>query len=262
MKTGWILFRKEWLDFRRSYKAVWVPLVFLVLGISQPVSSYLLPDLLKSAGNLPEGSIMQIPVPQPMEVLAGTLSNFSSVGLLVLVLAAMSAVAGERTSGAAELVMAKPVSALAYIVSKWLAYVLLSAGSLLLGYLGAWYYTDQLIGPVDAGRAFAAFGLYALWVSVYLSLTLLLSARLRSAAASAAGALGAAALLGILSGSLPKWFGWSPGRLTAHVRELLLTGAPGGSFGLCLGVSIGLLLLMTAGAVWFFRRNSYTAANG
>jgi len=259
--TAWsVLFRKEWLEFRRSYKGIWIPLVFLLLGISQPVSFYLLPDLLKTAGNLPQGSVMQIPIPQPMEVMAGTLSQFSSLGLLVLVLAAMAAIAGERRSGAAEMIMAKPVSPLAYIASKWLSYQLLSLGALLLGYLGAWYYTDLLIGPVNPGRALAGFGLYALWFAFCLTLTLLLSTWLRSGAAAAAGTLVTAAVLSILSGTLPKWMGWSPGRLTAHAREFLLTGAPSAQYGLCLGVSTLLLVLLAVVNVIKFKRSSYTSS--
>lgn len=259
--TAWsVLFRKEWLEFRRSYKWIWIPLVFLLLGISQPVTSYLLPDLLKSAGNLPEGSVMVIPVPKPMEVMAGTLSNFSSVGLLVLVLASMAAIAGERGRGVTGMIMAKPVSPTAYIASKWLAYQLLSAGSLLLGYLGAWYYTTLLIGPVDTVRAMEGFALYALWFACYLTLTLLLSTVMRSAAAAAAITLVTAAVLSILTGTLPKWMAWSPGRLTVHAQQLLVNGSGADHFVLSLGISVGLLVLALAFAIARFKRMSYAAS--
>ncbi|WP_058304017.1 ABC transporter permease [Gorillibacterium timonense] len=256
-----VLFRKEWLEFRRSYKWIWIPLVFLLLGISQPVSSYLLPDLIKSAGNLPEGAVMEIPVPKPMEVMAGTLSNFSSIGLLVVVLAAMSAVAGERNRGVTGMIMAKPVSPLTYITSKWLAYQLLSLGSLLLGYLGAWFYTDMLIGSVDAGRAMEGFGLYGLWFAFYLTVTLLLSTLLRSAPAAAAVTLVSAAVLSILSGTLSSWMTWSPGRLTIHAREFLLNGNGTDHFPLCISVSVVLLVLILAFTVFAFRRMALTASD-
>jgi ABC-2 type transport system permease protein len=38
-----VLFRKEMLELWRSYKWLWVPLVFLFLGIIQPAATYYLP---------------------------------------------------------------------------------------------------------------------------------------------------------------------------------------------------------------------------
>ncbi|MEO3945009.1 ABC transporter permease subunit [Gorillibacterium sp. CAU 1737] len=255
---GWsVLFRKEWRESLRNFKLIWIPLVFLLLGVAQPVTSKLLPDLVKQAGNLPEGAVMVIPVPQPMEVLAGTLSNYSTVGLLVLVLATMAAVAGERSRGVTGMLMAKPISAAAYLSSKWSATVLLSTGSLVIGYLGAWYYTEILIGPIDAGLALQGLALYALWFAFYLTVTLVLSALMRSAVAAAAITLLSAALLAVLGSSLPQWMKASPGILTARAQELLLGGLAQGTGGsvllpVCI-TGIGLILLMVVGIAVFRR---------
>lgn len=253
--TAWrVLFEKECLELKRNFKWLWVPLVFLLLGISDPITSYLMPDILEAAGSLPEGAILQIPIPAPMEVLGKTLSNFGTVGLLVLVLSFMSTVSGERQRGVTGMIMVKPVSHLAYLSSKWTAALLLAWGSILLGYAGSWYYTVLLIGPVDPGNAVAAFLLYGVWFTLLLTLTLLLNTWLSSGGAAAAVTLLAAVLLSISTGLLDKWMLWSPARLTSHAGELLQKGQVLSSFPLSLMVSLLSILAALLGAVLLFKK--------
>jgi len=35
-----ILLKKEWLEMLRSYRIVWLPLLFILLGISDPLTNY------------------------------------------------------------------------------------------------------------------------------------------------------------------------------------------------------------------------------
>ena len=39
--------KKEWLEMWRSLKFVWVPLVFIILGIMDPITYYFMDDILK-----------------------------------------------------------------------------------------------------------------------------------------------------------------------------------------------------------------------
>jgi len=65
-----VLYKKEWLEIIRSYKLIWVPLVFILLGAMQPVTTYFLPEILANAGNLPNGTVIKIPTPHASDVLA------------------------------------------------------------------------------------------------------------------------------------------------------------------------------------------------
>ncbi|RJX38639.1 ABC transporter permease [Paenibacillus pinisoli] len=208
------LLGKECLELLRSFKLIWVPIVFAVLGIMQPVLSYYMPIIIEKAGNMPEGTVIEIPAPMGSQVLADTLSQFGVMGILILALACMGIVSGERNSGASALVLVKPVSYASYILSKWLSIMLLSWGSLLLGYGAAWYYTWLLIEYVDVVPFLLSFVLYGLWFSFVLTVTLLFSTALRSAAGAAFTSLGAAILLTVLAGLIPKYMAWSPGALT------------------------------------------------
>lgn len=251
------LVQKEWLELLRSFKLIWVPLVFALLGIMQPVSSYYMPVILEKAGNMPEGTVIEIPLPSGAEVMAQTLSQFGVLGLLILALAFMGAVSGDRNSGAASLVLVKPVSFRTYILSKWLGMMTLSWGALLVGYAACWYYTWLLIESVDFVPFLMSYVIYGLWLTFVLTATLLFSTLLRSAAAAAFSALGLAMLLSLLSGLLPNYMGWSPGSLGGFAYEAVQSAdgsSATASFGWSIGITILLILVSLAGSAALLRR--------
>jgi ABC-2 type transport system permease protein len=252
------LVQKEWLELLRSFKLIWVPLVFVVLGIMQPVTSYYMPVILEKAGNMPEGTVIEIPLPSGAQVLADTLSQFGMMGLLILALAFMGTVSGDRNSGASSLVLVKPISFGTYIVSKWMSMMTLSWGALLMGYAAAWYYTWLLIEEVAFGPFLLSYALYGLWFTFILTATLLFSTLLRSAAGAAFSSLGLAVLLSLLPGLMPKYTGWSPGSITgsAYQAVLSLEGFDASaSFGWSIGITVLLIAAGLTGSSALLRRS-------
>ncbi|WP_419871766.1 ABC transporter permease [Candidatus Pristimantibacillus sp. PTI5] len=219
-----VMVQKELLELVRSYKLLWVPLIFVLLGIMQPVSTYYMPVILEHAGSMPEGTVIEIPKPLGTEVLAQTLQQFGTLGVLVLVLACMGTVSGERNSGAASLILVKPISVLSYIGSKWTSMLLLAWGSLTAGYLASWYYTGLLFGEIPFSGVLSSLLVYGLWLSFVMAITLLFSALLRSPAAAAFSTLGGAIVLSLLAGLFPKIFGWGPGSLSGFAYESVASG--------------------------------------
>lgn len=225
MSMFWIHFKKEMLEAARSYKWIWVPAVFLLLGVMQPVMMYYLPDILMMSGDIPPEAAALITVPPPEEILASTLSQFSTIGLLVLVLSAMNTVAGERSNGTAELVLPRMSSVLPMMIAKWAAMMSLLILSFVLGYAGSAYYTSQLIGTLEWGPMLGAGAFYIAWLAWIVTLVLPLGAVLRGPAAAFI-ALGSAAALTMLASLLPSHLQWSPGRLSAIATEWLTGGDP------------------------------------
>lgn len=244
-----VLFRKEMLESVRNYKALWLPAVFLLLGVMQPVVSYYLPDILAGAGGLPEGAVIEIPLPTAPEVLAETLSQYNTLGALIIALSFMSAISGERAAGTAGLVLVKPVSHGAFVSSKWAAMLAVMFVSFAIGYMGAWYYTSLLIGSVDAGSVLGSLLLYGLWLAFIGTATLLFSALIRSGAGAAFAALGTAAVLSITSGLRPDALAWSPGRLAAHSAALLAEGRlPSGAWAAVIVTAAAIAAMIAAAA--------------
>ncbi|WP_256761248.1 ABC transporter permease [Cohnella sp. WQ 127256] len=219
-----ILLHKEWREALRSGKFIWLPAVFLLLGLAQPLTAKFMPDILASAGNLPEGTIIQIPIPKPGEVIAQTLSQFGTVGLLAICLAFMGTISAERRNGTAAWVLVKPVSLFAYVASKWVVQCFIVGFSFGLGFGGAWYYTYLLIGPPDTQAVLISAILYFCWLMFICTVTITASAWLRSPAAAAFVALGSSTVLQLLLGLFEDKLSWLPSGLNAAAMSTLTIG--------------------------------------
>lgn len=234
-----VMVEKELLELVRSFKLLWVPLVFVLLGIMQPVTTYYMPVILEQAGGLPEGTVIEMPIPLGAEVLAQTLQQFSTIGILVLVLVCMGTVSSERNSGAASLILVKPISVIAFIGSKWTAMLILTWGSLTAGYLASWYYTDLLIGTVPFAKVAGSLLIYGLSLSFVVTVTILFSSLLRSPAAAAFCALGGALTLSLLTSLFPKALGWGPGALSGFASQAVASEITNSSrFGIAIAATI------------------------
>ncbi|WP_116189370.1 ABC transporter permease [Paenibacillus taihuensis] len=213
MRQWLVLYRKEQLELLRSYKLLWVPLVFILYGAMQPVMSYFLPDIIAHAGNLPPGAVITIPKPTASEVMAQTLQQFNTIGILILSLSVMGIISAERSSGLTSMILVKPISYLSFVTAKWAAMAVLVLIAFAGGFGGALYYTTALFDAVGWQHSLSAYLLFSLWLCLAGSLTLFFSSWLRSGAAAAACALGVAALLALTSSAFPDALAYSPGVL-------------------------------------------------
>lgn len=255
----WVLYRKEMLELVRNYKLVWVPAIFVLLGAMQPVMMYYLPDILASAGNLPPGSVIEIPAPSAGEVLGQVLSQYNTIGLLVIALAWMGAISGERQSGLVSIILAKPVSYGAFVAAKWAAMLTLVALSLAAGYLAAWYYTEVLIGHAAPKLVISSLLMYGVWLAFIGTLAILASALVRSGAAAAFLALGTAALLSVAASLWPAALAWNPAMLATRATALVATGHSTASAWGAAAIAVLSILAALVGAAWHVRRRPETA---
>lgn len=247
MKMTWLMYRKEMLEMARSYKLLWIPIVFILLGVMQPIISFYLPDILAASGDMPPELVNSMPVPLPSEVMLKTLSQFSTIGVLVLAIAGMNIVSGERYSGTAALVLVRSVPSLYFIISKWLGQLTLLVISFALGYGGAWYYTVQLMGPVNWQDSLAAGAIYLLWFAFAQSLILLCSTLFRGSAAAVISLL-IMAVLSITHSLIPSWFIWSPAHLLSDAAAIL-AGNEFSAIAALSVTSIGCLLVLATSTI-------------
>jgi ABC-2 type transport system permease protein len=254
MRQWLLLFFKEHKEMLKNYKWIWVPLVFMVLGIMQPVTSYYLPELLEKLGGLPEGAVFEIPVPTAQEVLVSILGQYSQLGILILVLATMGIVSSERSSGSFVMILVKPVSFASYITAKWASISLFAITSLLLGYLFAAYYTYILMGKFAFIDMLLGVGVYAIWLTYIMTVVLLFSSFLKSIGAIAFLSIGSTMLLSILTGLFQKWLYWSPARLSTHSQSILLSGSGADYFWLNLLVTVAIITALLLLTINIFKR--------
>lgn len=252
MSKFWTLYSKEMLEGLRSYRLIWIPVVFIILGIMQPLTTYYLPAILKASGDVPPGMLDGYEIPDASAVMAQTLGQYGTIGMLVLALAAMNSLAGERSSGSAELLMVKPVAPAMIVFAKWTAHLSVLFIALGLGAAAAGYYTVELMGSLSLRDSVAATGLYGLWLLSAVSLTLLFSAFMRGPAAAFLALLSAAGISLIYS-LLPSRFGWMPAALP-DLSAGVLTGNSSAGMGPVLSAVL-LILACIGGAALLMGRN-------
>jgi len=192
------MLKKEFLEMIRNYKIITIPILFIFLGAMQPITYYYLPDILKMA-TLPEGAIMEFPLPSPAETIYAIFSQFNQLGLLILVLISMGAIANEVKSGVAENIFVKPISLKSYILSKWIAYFSLTTISIMLGVLVGMFYTNQLIGETSLEIVFRSTIIFILYLLFYIGLNLTLSSFFSSGILAGAITIITAMVFGIIS---------------------------------------------------------------
>ncbi|MYL21254.1 ABC transporter permease subunit [Halobacillus litoralis] len=221
----WItIYKKEWLEILRNYKWIWVPLVFILFCIIDPLSTYYLPVIIEATGGLPEGAVFDLPTPPPSEAFMMSISQLNTLGVLVLALITMGSISGEKKSGVAELVLVKPVSYLSYLTAKWAAASTLLILSAAIGLIASWYYVQLLFGDLPFTAVAAAIFFYSLWILFLTSISLFMNAWSRIPGLVLFFTLAALMIMSLVTSVFSKYLAWSPARLSSYLRSLLITG--------------------------------------
>lgn len=254
MKQWFVLFQKEMIESLRNYRWIWLPLVFVMLGVMQPIVAYFLPQIIESAGGLPEGAVIELPTPTGGQVMMEALSNLNTLGLLVLVLAFMGTIASERTSGVAGMILVKRVSFTSYVTAKWAAAILITFVAVVLGMLSAWYYTEELIGPVSVSAMTAGGLLFFVWLMLIVTITVFLSAAMRSNGVIAFLTLLITMIFSLVSSLYDSRLKWSPWLLSDYAgASFVQDGAPGGAW-IAVIIAVICMILLLASAISILRR--------
>lgn len=247
------LFQKEMTELWRNKKWVWVPLVFILLTIMDPLSTYYMPQILDSVGGLPDGTVITLPDFIPPEIVSMSLGQLSSLGILIVALVSMGTIAGERNSGIAELILVKPVSYVNYITSKWAAYLALFWTSLFIGMAASWYYINLLFGPLLFTELLWTVLFYGLWVTLVASLSILYGAIFRTPGLVGFMTILTVIVMSILTSIFGHVLEWSPNNLSGYILEMLVTGSiPGDLIGTA-AVTFVLNILLVSVAVFIFK---------
>lgn len=229
MKQFSTLLLKEWRENVRNYKIFWIPVVFILLGVTEPLSNYYLPQILDASGGLPDGAVLELPEPQPEQLLTAVMGQFQTVGMLVLVLAYMGSIAGERRNGTATLLYVRPLSFPSYFLSKWVMASTVALISVWLGFLAGYYYTAVLFSAVPFGDFLLFAMTYSLWILLVVTLILFASAAMPNAGLAAAFSLSILIIAQLVDGLLGSRWIWSPLKLPNYAAVFMDIGPDGGA---------------------------------
>lgn len=224
MRSFMTLLSKEFLGLKRSSKIIWLPVVFMLLSVMQPVTYYFMDDIMKMGGSLPEGAVFEMPTPSSGEVMASVLSQLNSVGLLLIVVAVMGTISDERKSGALTMVFTRPVSPLQIVASKTVAHSLLLVVSFICGYFLAFYYTILLFSTLPIVDVLVSMVVYSLLVVFIVSCVVLTSAILNGNGAIAIINVSFFTAFSLAGSYFHDQLAWSPTQLGSYA-SLIVQGA-------------------------------------
>ncbi len=214
------LLKKEIKEQWKTYRFLVVISVFLLLGLTTPLTLKYLPELMKLSGVPME---LSFPPPTAVQSLMGFAGDIGQVGVFVIVLIAMGSIANEVSRGTALIILSKPVSRTAFVTAKLLALSLTTIVALSVASAVCFAYTVWLIQDTSATAFLGLTLLLALFMVFSIATTLLFSSLFRSSLAAGGVALGVIIGQAILS-ILPYAGDYMPGKLLGWGNELLTGG--------------------------------------
>ncbi|MED4205707.1 ABC transporter permease subunit [Neobacillus mesonae] len=177
MSTFIVLAKKEVAQMIREFKIIWLPLVFIFLGITQPVVTYYLPDILKAVGGGQGITIdPSMAAQNGGEVLASTLgSQFDQLGVMIIIVSIMGIIQSDKANGMLAFILTRPVKVSSYIYGKIISNYLFVTFSVTIGYLVSYLYVYLLFTSIHFIDFLAALLFYLLWVLFIVSFTTMIS---------------------------------------------------------------------------------------
>ncbi|MFC5589655.1 ABC transporter permease [Sporosarcina soli] len=249
------LLQKEWREQTRNFKMLWIPLVFIIFGILEPITNHFLPEIMKSVGNLPEGTAFQWPTFQGEDIFVSLLGQYQFIGMLIIVLAFMGSISGERKNGTATLIYVRPIAFSSYFISKWLVINVVVLSSAWLGFIGAWYYIGILFNAVDTGAVIGFIATYSLWLIFVVTVVLTLSAAL-----STGGTAGLAIVITLIYPLVDSLIGtyWtvSPWKLVPYAADWFQFDVDRTDLWLSMGVTVIFIILLMLFGIFMSKHNA------
>lgn len=242
------LLRNEMLENWRNFKWIWVPLVMILIAITDPISTYYLPQIIDAVGGLPEGSVISLADYHANDIVMMSLGQFSSLGTLVLVLISMGSITSERKSGVLELILVKPVSYKNYITAKWMSLLLLIWVSFICGMLMNWYYVSILFGGISFISLLGVIIFFGLWLSLVVSISIFYNSMFKTSGLVAFFTILTLMLMSVITKIFATYLEWSPSNISSHIQQMLANGEIStqllGSAGVTV-ILIGILIVLS-----------------
>lgn len=147
--------KKEFCEMYRGYKVLIMGIVFLILGLMNPLTAKFTPEL--AASFMPDGMNIQLAAPVMADSWLQFFKNVTQIGLFVLVIALGGTLAGELSKGTLINILTKGMKRRTVILSKFTSMTVLWSSAYVLCFLITWLYTCYFWSErAHAGRLLTA----------------------------------------------------------------------------------------------------------
>lgn len=227
MTSFYILTKKEYVQMFREFKLIWLPLVFMFLGATQPVVTYYLPSILAALGGNQGITIDPAMTQQDgAQVMAATLgSQFDQLGIMVIVIALMGIIQSDKANGMLDFILTRPVTVGSYIGGKLFSNFLFVAFSVTFGYFVSFVYAHFLFSHMPLLDMIFAIIFYLLWVLFIIAFTTMVSTIFNGQGVIALISIVSLLVLKILSGLHPIMDLLNPAGMSQQAMLVLITGS-------------------------------------
>jgi len=222
-----VLIKKEFVQMVREFKVIWLPIVFILLGLTQPIVTYYLPSILEALGGGQGITIdPSMTAQKGGEVLASTLgSQFDQLGLMIIVISMMSIIQTDKANGMLAFILTRPVTVISYIGGKVVSNYLIAAFSVAIGYFASYLYVNYLFTDLPFSHMITGLLFYLVWILFIVSFTTMISAIFHSQGIIAL--ISIIFLIGcrIIVNLNPIIDFVNPASMSKHAMEVLITGS-------------------------------------
>jgi ABC-2 type transport system permease protein len=227
MTPFYILTRKEYVQMFRDFKLIWLPLVFMFLGATQPVVTYYLPSILGALGGNQGITIDPSMIQQDgAQVIAATLgSQFDQLGIMIIVISMMGIIQSDKANGMLDFILTRPVKVGSYIGGKLFSNFSFVAISVTIGYFVSYLYVNFLFSNVPYLDMILAIIFYLLWVLFMISFTAMISTIFNGQGVIALISIVCLLIFKLFCGLHPILDLLNPAGMSQHAMMVLITGS-------------------------------------
>lgn len=251
MKAYIAFTKKEWMEGIRTYKLFILLAIFFILGIMNPITAKIMPELLANMSL--EGITISVQKPMAIDSWTQFYKNVPQMGLIVLVLVFSGGMTGESSKGTFVNMITKGLKRSTIILSKFTMSVCMWTLSLTLCFVTTTYYTAYYWN-ID-GFLYILQSVLCLWVfGVFLIAVLLLMGAMAKSNYVCLLLTGGVVVVLFLINMIPKLQKYNPIRLASDNLSLITGEMVMADFTFSLLITIVLIILSLLGSILIFNK--------
>jgi len=251
MKSYVAFTKKEFVEIWRTYKLMIMVTVFVLLGMMNPITAKLTPELLKTF--MPEGMNIVLPEPAAIDSWAQFFKNIPSLGIIVFIIIFSGMISVELSRGTLVNMLTKGLSRRVVLLSKFTMAALVWSLSYLICFGISYGYT-QYFWPSES-VSHLGLAVIGLWVyGIFLLTIMLLGGVIFKGSYGGLLFTGGIMVVLMLLNIIPKFQKFNPNTLSSQSMALLTGKVDSMDVVTAISVSGILLIILMVGAMILFDR--------
>lgn len=217
-----ILLKKELLEQWRTKKILILTIIFLFVAISSPIMAKILPEVMKSI-SVP-GMVISLPTPTYLDAIDQYIKNISQIAILVVIFIVAGAICDEKNRKTLEILLTKPISRMAFVVSKFKAYFISVTAVYAVCSIIFYLYTASIFGSFNLVNFIIMNALVLLYVLMITSITILASTIVKNSIIAGGIGFFSYIIFGTIFGLIECLKPYSPGKIFDIYGDVIKTG--------------------------------------